>query len=227
MLHIDIISLFPEVFTEPMSSSIIGRAVESDLVKISIHNLREYSIDKHRRVDDRPYGGGPGMIMSCETIFRAVEDLKTPTSKVIYMSPSGEVFNQRLAEELVEEEHLILLCGHYEGVDQRVLDGIVDREISIGDYILSNGNLAAMVISDAVIRLIPGALGCSESAVDESFNQEDGLLEHPQYTRPEEFRHMRVPEVLLSGNHKKIKEWRSEQSYKKTLTRRPDLLKEK
>ncbi|MDD7985847.1 tRNA (guanosine(37)-N1)-methyltransferase TrmD [Lentisphaera marina] len=220
-------SLFPEVFTEPMSSSIIGRAVESDLVKISIHNLREYSIDKHRRVDDRPYGGGPGMIMSCETIFRAVEDLKTPTSKVIYMSPSGEVFNQRLAEELVEEEHLILLCGHYEGVDQRVLDGIVDREISIGDYILSNGNLAAMVISDAVIRLIPGALGCSESAVDESFNQEDGLLEHPQYTRPEEFRHMRVPEVLLSGNHKKIKEWRSEQSYKKTLTRRPDLLKEK
>ncbi|WP_040914184.1 tRNA (guanosine(37)-N1)-methyltransferase TrmD [Lentisphaera araneosa] len=227
MLHIDIITLFPEVFTEPMSSSIIGRAVESDLVKISIHNLREYSTDKHRRVDDRPYGGGPGMIMSCETIFRAVEDLKTPTSKVIYMSPSGEVFKQRLAEELVEEEHLILLCGHYEGVDQRVLDGIIDREISIGDYILSNGNLAAMVISDAVIRLIPGALGCSESAIDESFNQEDGLLEHPQYTRPEEFRHMRVPEVLLSGNHKKIKEWRSEQSYQKTLTRRPDLLKEK
>nr|WP_274377912.1 tRNA (guanosine(37)-N1)-methyltransferase TrmD [Lentisphaera araneosa] len=220
-------TLFPEVFTEPMSSSIIGRAVESDLVKISIHNLREYSTDKHRRVDDRPYGGGPGMIMSCETIFRAVEDLKTPTSKVIYMSPSGEVFKQRLAEELVEEEHLILLCGHYEGVDQRVLDGIIDREISIGDYILSNGNLAAMVISDAVIRLIPGALGCSESAIDESFNQEDGLLEHPQYTRPEEFRHMRVPEVLLSGNHKKIKEWRSEQSYQKTLTRRPDLLKEK
>jgi tRNA (guanine37-N1)-methyltransferase len=210
-----------------MSSSIIGRAVESDLVKISIHNLREYSTDKHRRVDDRPYGGGPGMIMSCDTIFRAIEDLKKPTSKVIYMSPSGEVFKQRLAEELVEEEHLILLCGHYEGVDQRVLDGIIDREISIGDYILSNGNLAAMVISDAVIRLIPGALGCSESAVDESFNQEDGLLEHPQYTRPEEFRHMCVPEVLLSGNHKKIKEWRSEQSYKKTLTRRPDLLKEK
>ncbi|WDE97429.1 tRNA (guanosine(37)-N1)-methyltransferase TrmD [Lentisphaera profundi] len=219
-------TLFPEVFTEPMSSSILGRAVKADLVKISIHNLREYSTDKHRRVDDRPYGGGPGMVMSCDTIFKAIEDLKTPTSKVIYMSPSGEVFKQRLAEELVKEEHLIILCGHYEGVDQRVLDGIVDREISIGDYILSNGNLAAMVISDAVIRLIPGALGCSESAIDESFNQENGLLEYPQYTRPEEFRQMRVPEVLLSGNHKKIKEWRSEQSYKKTLTRRPDLLKE-
>lgn len=209
-----------------MSSSIIGRAVDSELVKISVHNLREFSEDKHRRVDDRPYGGGPGMIMGCDAIFKIVEELKTDHSKVIYMSPSGEVFHQRIAEELVNEEHLILLCGHYEGVDQRVLDSIVDREISIGDYILSNGNLAAMVISDAVIRLIPGALGCSESAVDESFNQEDGLLEHPQYTRPEEFRNMRVPDVLLSGNHKKIKEWRSEQSYKKTLARRPDLIKE-
>ena len=209
-----------------MSSSIIGRAVDSELVKISVHNLREFSEDKHRRVDDRPYGGGPGMIMGCDAIFKIVEELKTDRSKVIYMSPSGEVFHQRIAEELVNEEHLILLCGHYEGVDQRVLDSIVDLEISIGDYILSNGNLAAMVISDAVIRLIPGALGCSESAIDESFNQEDGLLEHPQYTRPEEFRNMRVPDVLLSGNHKKIKEWRSEQSYKKTLARRPDLIKE-
>jgi len=209
-----------------MSSSIIGRAVDSELVKISVHNLREFSEDKHRRVDDRPYGGGPGMIMGCDAIFKIVEELKTDCSKVIYMSPSGEVFHQRIAEELVNEEHLILLCGHYEGVDQRVLDSIVDREISIGDYILSNGNLAAMVISDAIIRLIPGALGCSESAIDESFNQEDGLLEYPQYTRPEEFKNMRVPDVLLSGNHKKIKEWRSEQSYKKTLARRPDLLKE-
>ena len=209
-----------------MSSSIIGRAVDSELVKISVHNLREFSEDKHRRVDDRPYGGGPGMIMGCDAIFKIVEELKTDRSKVIYMSPSGEVFHQRIAEELVNEEHLILLCGHYEGVDQRILDSIVDREISIGDYILSNGNLAAMVISDAVVRLIPGALGCSESAIDESFNQEDGLLEHPQYTRPEEFRNMRDPDVLLSGNHKKIKEWRSEQSYKKTLARRPDLIKE-
>ena len=167
------------------------------------------------------------MIMGCDAIFKIVEELKTDRSKVIYMSPSGEVFHQRIAEELVNEEHLILLCGHYEGVDQRILDSIVDREISIGDYILSNGNLAAMVICDAVTRLIPGALGCSESAIDESFNQEDGLMEHPQYTRPEEFRNMRVPDVLLSGNHKKIKEWRSsEQSYKKTLARRPDLIKE-
>ena len=209
-----------------MSSSIIGRAVDSKLVKISVHNLREFSEDKHRRVDDRPYGGGPGMIMGCEAIFKVVEELKTDRSKVIYMSPSGEVFHQRIAEELVNEEHLIILCGHYEGVDQRVLDSIIDREISIGDYILSNGNLAAMVISDAVTRLIPGALGCSESALEESFNQQDGLLEYPQYTRPEEFKNMRVPDILLSGNHKKIKEWRSEQSYKKTLARRPDLLKE-
>jgi tRNA (guanine37-N1)-methyltransferase len=208
-----------------MSSSIIGRAVEKELVAINFHNLRDYSEDKHRRVDDRPYGGGPGMVMGCETLFRAVEDLRKPETKVIFMSPCGEVFDQRKAEAFSEEQHLLLLCGHYEGIDQRVIDSLVDIEISIGDYILSNGNLAAMVVTDAIVRLLPGALGCAESAISESFNEEDGLLEYPQYTRPENFRNMQVPEVLLSGNHKKIKHWRTQQSQLRTETRRPDLLK--
>ena len=208
-----------------MSSSIIGRAVESELVNIQVHNLREWSTNRHRNVDDRPYGGGPGMTMTCEAIFNCIEELKTEKSKVIYMSPCGEVFKQRRAEQIAQEEqHLIFLCGHYEGVDQRVIDCLVDLEISIGDFILSNGNLAAMVVTDAIVRLLPGALGCSESAVEESFNAEDGLLEHPQYTRPEEFRSMRVPDVLLSGNHEKIKKWRKEQSLQRTHERRPDLL---
>ena len=208
-----------------MSSSIIGRAVDKELVAINFHNLRDYSEDKHRRVDDRPYGGGPGMVMGCETLFRAIEDLRKPETKVIFMSPCGEVFNQRKAEAFSEEQHLLLLCGHYEGIDQRVIDTLVDTEISIGDYILSNGNLAAMVVTDAIVRLLPGALGCAESAVSESFNEEDGLLEYPQYTRPENFRNMQVPEVLLSGNHKKIKHWRNEQSLLRTEQRRPDLIK--
>ena len=208
-----------------MSSSIIGRAVDKELVAINFHNLRDYSEDKHRRVDDRPYGGGPGMVMGCETLFRAVEDLRKPETKVIFMSPCGEVFNQRKAEALSDEQHLLILCGHYEGIDQRVIDSLVDVEISIGDYILSNGNLAAMIVTDAIVRLLPGALGCAESAVSESFNEEDGLLEYPQYTRPENFRNIEVPEVLLSGNHKKIKNWRNEQSLLRTELRRPDLIK--
>ena len=223
-LKLDIITIFPEIFFGPFEASIVKRARDKGLVDINVINLRDFSTDKHKSVDDRPYGGGPGMVMTPEPLFEAVKSVRTPESKVLMMAPAGEVFKQKVAAELKEESHLIFICGHYEGIDDRVRQALVDRTISIGDYVLSNGNLAAMVIADAVIRLLPGALGCGTSAVQESFSE--GLLEFPQFTRPEVFEGMEVPEVLLSGNHKKIEEWRNEQSLMLTRQRRPDLFKE-
>ena len=224
-LRLDIITLFPEIFFGPFDASIVKRARENGLVDINVINLRDFTADRHRTVDDRPYGGGPGMVMRPEPLIKAVESVRTPESKVLLMAPQGDVFKQEVASQLKDESHLIFICGHYEGVDDRVRQKVVDRVISIGDYVLSNGNLAAMIIADAVIRLLPGALGCEQSAEYESFG-EDGLLEYPQYTRPEVFEGMKVPEVLLSGDHKKIEEWRKEQSLKLTKQKRPDLLKE-
>ena len=188
-------------------------------------NLRDYTHDKRGTVDDKPYGGGAGMLMKVEPLFEAVEDLRKENTLVLMTSPSGEPFNQKMAHELAAKEHILIICGHYEGVDERVREALVDREVSIGDYVLTSGNLPAMVMVDAVTRLLPGALGSPESEVDESF--ENGLLEYPQYTRPPVFRGMEVPEVLLSGNHAEIAKWRREQSEQRTAGRRPDLLNKK
>ena len=188
-------------------------------------DLRDFTHDNHKTVDDKPYGGGAGMLMKPEPLFEAVESLKSSRTKVLLTSPSGEPFTQKMAHELANEEHLIVICGHYEGVDERVRQVLVDRDISIGDYVLTSGNLPAMVIVDAVTRLLPGALGSPESEIDESF--EDGLLEYPQYTRPAEYRGYRVPDVLLSGNHRQIAEWRRQESERRTGIVRPDLMKQK
>ena len=224
MLKVDIITLFPDIFFGPFSESIVARAIKNGKIEINAVDLRDFTTDKRRTVDDRPYGGGPGMLMQPEPIFKAVESLKTESSTVILMSPQGKPFRQSIAEDLSEEEHLIIICGHYEGVDERVRDALVDLELSIGDYILTSGNLPAMVVVDAVSRLLPGVLGSQESGESESFS-ENGILEYPQYTRPEVFKGMKVPEVLLSGNHAKIAEWRREEAMKRTQKRRPDLLK--
>jgi len=224
---INIISIFPGVFESVFSESIIKRAQEKGLVEIKIYNLRDFSDDKHRRVDDYPYGGGAGMVMKPDPFFKAVQEIqkKCPEKgKVILMSPQGELFTQKKAEELSREKNLIILCGHYEGVDERVKEYLADEEISIGDYILTGGELPAMVMVDAIVRLIPGVLNVS-SLGEESFA--GGLLEYPQYTRPREYEGMRVPEILLSGDHEKIKQWRYEQALKRTLKRRPDLLQRK
>lgn len=220
-MRIDIITLFPDIFFGPLDESIVGRARESGLVDIRTVNLRNYATDKRGSVDDKPYGGGPGMLMKPEPLFMAVEDLRSTDSLVILTSPQGEPFRQRHAVELAGRPHLIFICGHYEGVDERVRAGLVDREFSIGDYVLTSGNLAAMVMTDAIVRLLPGALGSGESADDESFSS--GLLEYPQYTRPPEFRGMQVPEVLLSGDHGRIASWRRHQSETRTRAKRPDL----
>ena len=220
-MQIDIITLFPDIFFGPLAESIIGRAVKSGLVKINTVNLRDYTHDERGTVDDKPYGGGPGMLLKAEPLFEAIEDLKTEKSLVILTSPQGQSFDQQTANELKAYEHLIFVCGHYEGVDERVRTTLIDREISIGDYILTSGNLAAMVMTDAIVRLLPGVLGCDASSEDESFSK--GLLEYPQYTRPTEFRDMKVPEILLSGDHGKIAEWRKEQAEIRTRNRRPDL----
>ncbi len=205
------------------------RAQEKGIVELQIHNLRDWTTDKHHVVDDAPFGGGQGMVMKPEPIFAAVEDLKHRTSntqhrtaKVILTSPAGRRFNQRLAKQLSQESHLIIVCGHYEGVDHRVIEHLVDLEISIGDYVLTNGAIAAVVLVDAIVRLLPGALGHEQSAADDSFS--NGLLEAPQYTRPAEFRGWKVPDVLLSGNHAEIAKWRKEQAIKRTGENRPDLL---
>jgi tRNA (guanine37-N1)-methyltransferase len=221
-MECDILTLFPRIFEGPLDQSILKRARESGLVTIRIHNLRDFTHDKHRVVDDRPYGGGPGMLMKPEPIFEAVEKLKRAGSCVVLMTPQGDPFTQRHAEQLSHQPHLIIICGHYEGVDERVREALVDEELSIGDYVLTNGALAAAVVLDAVVRLLPGALGDEQSATDDSFVA--GLLEGPQYTRPPEFRGMRVPEILLSGNHEEIARWRAEQARKRTKERRPDLL---
>ncbi|MDP7397646.1 MAG: tRNA (guanosine(37)-N1)-methyltransferase TrmD [Lentisphaeria bacterium] len=222
MTRLDIITIFPAMYNGPFDESIVKRAREKGLIEINLVDLREFTHDRHRSVDDRPYGGGAGMLMKPEPIFEAVDTLRTPQSRIVLLSPQGQQFQQPHAEELAAAPHLIFICGHYEGVDERVRIGLADVELSIGDYILSNGNLAAMVVVDAIVRLLPGTLGCEESAVKESFS--DGLLEYPQYTRPEEYRGMRVPEILLSGNHAAIEAWRLEMATERTRTRRPDLL---
>ena len=221
-MRIDIVTLFPEIFEGPLGSSIVGRARKENIVEINTVDLRDFTHDRHRTVDDKPYGGGPGMLMKIEPLYEAVQSLKKENSKVILTSPRGERFTQSAARELSGESHLIILCGHYEGVDERVRLSLVDREFSIGDYILTSGNLPAMVMADAITRLLPGALGDPESDRDESF--ENGLLEYPQYTRPPEFNGWNVPEILLSGNHAEIEKWRREESLKSTLSKRPDLL---
>jgi tRNA (guanine37-N1)-methyltransferase len=221
-LQIDIITLFPEIFFGPFAESIIGRAVKQGIVDIRTVDLRQYTHDNRKTVDDKPYGGGPGMLMKLEPLFEAVDDLRREDTTVILTSPQGEPFKQRIAGELSQLKHIIFICGHYEGVDQRVRDGLIDRELSIGDYVLTSGNLAAMVMTDAIVRLLPGVLGSPESEIDESFS--DGLLEYPQYTRPPEFRGMKVPEILLSGNHAAIDKWRHEQAVIKTKSVRPDLM---
>jgi tRNA (guanine37-N1)-methyltransferase len=233
-MKIDILTLFPEICRAPLSESIMKRAQEKGIVELHIHNLRDWTTDKHHVVDDAPFGGGQGMVMKPEPIFAAVEDLKRPTpnaqsniklrrGKIILMSPAGRRLDQKLAAELSQESHLIIVCGHYEGVDYRVIEHLVDVEISIGDYVLTNGATAAVVLVDSIVRLLPGALGHEESAADDSFSS--ALLEAPQYTRPAEFRGWKVPKVLVSGNHAEITKWRKQEALKRTRKNRPDLLR--
>jgi tRNA (guanine37-N1)-methyltransferase len=224
-LRIDLLTLFPELFTGPVDVSIIQRARKSGLLDLRVHNLRDYTHDNYKTVDDRPFGGGPGMVLKPEPIFEAVEAVADATTRVILMSPAGRPFDQAAARELAREQRLLFICAAYEGVDERVRQELADDELSIGDYVLTNGSLAAMVVIDAVTRLLPGALGDDESALDESFSQ--GLLEYPHYTRPADYRGWKVPPVLLSGNHAEIEKWRREQAALRTQARRPDLWKKK
>ena len=221
-MKINILTLFPNMFDGFLTESIIKRAVESKKVDINIKNLRDYAKNKHKQVDDTPYGGGAGMVLMCEPVFDAVEDLKTKNTKVIMMTPQGKPYNQKMAEKFSKEKDLLIICGHYEGFDERI-SSIVDEEISIGDYVLTGGELPAMVLTDSITRLIPGVIE-EESIETESFS--DGLLDYPTFTKPREYRGMKVPDVLLSGDHKKIDEWRKEEQIKKTKEKRPDLLKE-
>ncbi len=225
-MKIDVLSLFPEMFTGVFGSSILKKSQEKGLVQFHVTDFREYTENKHRRVDDYPYGGGAGMVLTPQPLFDAVEALKqendTQQPRVILLCPQGERYSQRKAEELSKELHLIFVCGHYEGYDERIRENLVTDEISIGDFVLTGGELGAMVVIDSVTRLLPGALGNEESPLKDSFSS--GMLEHPQYTRPADFRGMKVPEVLLSGNHKNIEEWRAKESLRRTWRRRPDLL---
>ena len=234
-MKIDILTLFPEICRGPLSESIMKRAQKNQIVDLQIHNLRDWTSDKHHVVDDAPFGGGQGMVMKPEPVFVAVEELQktsnaqrsTPNDesqrrKVILMSPAGRKLDQKLAAELSQESHLIIICGHYEGIDHRVIEHLVDLEISIGDYVLTNGAIAAVVLVDAVVRLLPGVLGDEKSAADDSFSE--NLLESPQYTRPAEFRGWKVPDILLSGNHADIARWRKAQALERTKRNRPDLL---
>ena len=220
-MRIDILTLFPEMFA-PLKESIIKRAVEDEKVEINIINIRDFATPPHYKCDDEPFGGGAGMVMMCEPLFKAIESVMTPDSKIIYMSPRGKVFNQKYAEDLFKHTHLIVICGHYEGIDQRVIDYFHIEELSIGDYVLTGGELPAMVVADSVIRLLPNVIN-DDSKAEESFT--NGLLEYNQYTRPADYRGMKVPDVLLSGNHKKIAEYRKDESIKITRKNRPDLLK--
>ncbi|OGB76745.1 tRNA (guanosine(37)-N1)-methyltransferase TrmD [candidate division CPR3 bacterium RIFOXYC2_FULL_35_7] len=224
MLKVDIITLFPKMFEGPFSESIIKRAQDKRLTNIQINNLRHWATDRHQTVDDKPFGGGPGMLLIPEILFECIEDLKSKNSDshVIYLSPQGKIFKQNKARQLSKKQHLILLCGHYEGVDQRVIDTLVDEEISIGDYVLTGGELPAIVIVDTIVRLIPGVIEGEGGREDESFS--NNSLEYPQYTRPAEFRGLKVPSVLLSGNHAEIKKWKNEQRLKVTKKKRKDLL---
>lgn len=228
-MKIDILTLFPEMFA-PLKESIVKRATEDGKVEINLINIRDFARAPHYRCDDMPFGGGAGMVMMCEPIFKAIESVKTDESEIFYMSPRGKVFNQQSAKEMSKLNHIILLCGHYEGIDQRVIDYFDIKELSIGDYVLTGGELPAMVIADSIVRLIPGVIS-QDSTIEESFSScsvdgtETTLLEYNQYTRPAEFRGLCVPEVLLNGNHKKIAEFRREQSIELTKKNRPDLLK--
>lgn len=233
MLRFDVITIFPDFFRGAFEHGIIRRAQLAALVDVRVRDLRQWTIDKHRMVDDRPFGGGDGMVLKPEPIFAAVDDLTgvtertsyPPGTRVVLLSPQGRVFTQRVASELARAEHILLICGRYEGVDERVAEALATDEISIGDYVLSGGEPAAVVVLDAVVRLIPGALGSETSAVNESFSE--GLLDYPHYTRPPEFRGMRVPDVLLTGHHEEIARWRALQALKKTERNRPDLLEKK
>ena len=222
-MKFDVLTLFPEMF-KSLDESIVGRAVEKELIEINLINIRDFSKNKHKKVDDTPYGGGAGMVLMPDVVYDAYSSVKDENAKVIYLSPQGKVLNQNKVKELSKENHLILLCGHYEGIDQRVLDEIVDEEISIGDYVLTGGELPAMVLIDSVSRYVEGVLS-EDSTKEESFS--NNLLEYPQYTRPEEFRGKKVPEVLLSGHHENIKKWREQKSLEITKQKRPDLLTER
>ena len=220
-MQIDVITIFPAMLDGFLGASMMKRAAQLGAVQFRTINLRDFTSDRHHTTDDRPFGGGPGMVMKPEPLFQAVESVQTPASRVILMTPSGQPFRQARAEALAREQHLVFICGHYEGVDERVREGLVHEEISIGDYVLTNGVLPAAVVIDAVVRLIPGVLGGEGAAEQESFSQ--GLLEYPQYTRPAEFRGQAVPAILLSGDHAAIARWRLEQSRRRTAERRPDL----
>jgi tRNA (guanine37-N1)-methyltransferase len=224
-MKIDVLTLFPGMFAGPLDESIVKRAREAGRLQLAVHQLRDYTHDRHKTVDDKPFGGGPGMLMKPEPVFEAVEKLAQDGTRVILLGPAGRRFDQQVARELARMAHLLLVCGSYEGFDERIREALADDEISIGDYVLTNGALPAMVIVDAVTRLLPGVLGDDESSRDESFSH--GLLEYPHYTRPAEFRGMKVPDVLLSGHHAEIAKWRQEQARLRTASRRPDLLTDK
>jgi len=222
-LRFKIITIFPDFFSSPLRYGVLARAIKNGIINVDIYNLRDYTDDVHKTVDDRPFGGGPGMVMMVEPIWRAVESLKTAESKVLLLSASGKLFDQKMAETLAREKELILICGRYEGVDERVAEHIADLEVSIGNFVLSGGEVAALVIIETIARLIPGVVGKEDSLETESFS--GGLLEHPQYTRPRDFKGMRVPDVLFSGNHGKIEKWRKKAAMEKTMKNRPDLIK--
>ncbi|NOR87765.1 MAG: tRNA (guanosine(37)-N1)-methyltransferase TrmD [Bacteroidales bacterium] len=222
-MRIDILTIFPEMFDGPFSHSIVKRAIEKDKAEIFLHNIRDYSTDKHRRVDDYPFSGGAGMVMMASPIVKLIEELKSQRAydEIVFMSPDGQVFNQTMANQMSSFNNIMILCGHYKGVDERVRENYITMEISVGDYVLSGGEIGAMIVTDSLIRLIPGVLGDETSALSDSF--QDGLLSPPVYTRPAEFQGIKVPEILLSGNERKIVEWKHEQALERTKTRRPDL----
>jgi len=225
LLDIDVLTIFPDIVRVPLSESIMGRAMNGGIVRTKIHDLRDWTNDKYKKVDDEPYGGGPGMVMKPEPFFCAVNDLRKEDTTVVLMTPQGRKFNQKKAEYFAKSSsHIIVLCGHYEGVDHRVIESLVDEEVSIGDYVLTNGAIAAAVFIDSVVRLIPGVLGDDRSNIEESFSVYEGILEAPTYTRPADFQGKKVPDVLLSGNHKKISDWKYDQAKERTKKNRPDLI---
>ena len=224
-MRIDVLTIFPGIFADPLRGSLLGRAIADGVLDVRLHDIRDFATDKHRQVDDESYGGGPGMVMKPEPIFSAVESLGAGKRRILLLSPAGRRLDQALVRELAEEPWLVLVCGRYEGVDERVVEGLPAEEVSIGDYVLSGGEVPALVLLEAVTRLVPGVIGQRESHERDSFG-DDGLLDHPHYTRPPEFRGMRVPDVLLSGNHAEIERWRREAAIEKTRRMRPDLLEE-
>jgi len=221
-MRIDILTLFPEMFVGPFDASIVRRAADRGIVEIGVRNLRDWTHDPHHTADDTPFGGGPGMVMKPEPIFEAVDEIGSPAAEIVLLTPNGELLTQRIVQDLAARDHLILICGHYEGIDERVADHLATRLISIGDYVLSGGEIPAMVIADAVVRLLPGALGCADSVREEA--HAEGLLEHPQYTRPAVYREHAVPEIMRSGNHQELAAWKRREALRRTSERRPDLI---